>query len=352
MKKEAKELINELTNDISNNIKNIKVSVTINSNVNANCNSININNVNENLKKAIFLYTQNRTKIRQNHEYQQYLHYKYNIINPREYHKSMINEGYFELTSIQDVLNTLKVKELKDVLNKNNLEQKGRKKDLIERIINNLNEQELNYFLSKNDLYCLSIKGKNFIELYKDYILLHKHSSLQIEIEEYETERIKYTDVDFYIIAENILRKKLKNDNYNVFSTICNNLYKLYYEQEKYDQSLFYLLLEFYYDLNGMYNYQFFKLHIDKKELLKEKEWIDFIFTTGILENLIDLKVYYKDELLDVIYQEYKLPINCCPYDLFKKIISDLFNKEKFNEKLYKRLLRKNYVAFVKSFEL
>lgn len=348
-KPETIEIKEETLSEISQKLNDLKI--TMNENYNKLHSIPKPNNIfNNELSKAIFLYSQNKRKVRENHEYQQYLYYRYGIGNPKQYHIDMINKGYFELLSTQDVLSSLKVNKLKEILGNYDLEIKGRKKDLIQRILNNINEEELKRILPKDEIYCLSRKGLDYIELYNDYIQLHKHLNWQIDFYEYDEERSKFqNDIDFYVIAENILKRKLENSNIIRIRSISNELYQLYREQEKYDQAVYYLLLSFYFDLNGMDNYQFIKFSMDKKELIKETDWLKLIFSSGILELLYDLKEYYNENILDEIYDNYKLPINCCSKETLKQLMKDLYKEKRINKTFYRNLLKENYISFVQS---
>lgn len=86
------------------------------------------NKFKENYRKTIFLYAESKiSKIKKRNEYVGYLSYECGITNPDIYHKQLINDGYFERATTEQVLSKLKVSELKEILEKNNLTAKGKK---------------------------------------------------------------------------------------------------------------------------------------------------------------------------------------------------------------------------------
>lgn len=71
-----------------------------------------------------------------------YFESEFGIHDTLKYYKEMIREGYLQQASFAQKLNTLKVTELKQILKDNDLHLTGKKKDLIERIANNLPENK------------------------------------------------------------------------------------------------------------------------------------------------------------------------------------------------------------------
>lgn len=98
----------------------------------------------------------------------QYFKYNYNI-NARKSVQILLNQEFLEYGSSSDQLASLKVKELKNILSDNNIVPKGRKKDLINQIV----EADIKV----NNLpkaYSLTFKGRETVRDYEHIILAHK----------------------------------------------------------------------------------------------------------------------------------------------------------------------------------
>ena len=71
--------------------------------------------------------------------YPRYLSYELGISNPKKKHLEFLQEGYLVNADINDVLSTLKLDELKTILNKYNLPSKGKKAELVAKILSSIN---------------------------------------------------------------------------------------------------------------------------------------------------------------------------------------------------------------------
>ena len=135
--------------------------------------------------KAIFLYANSNSEIKSNTDYVRYLIYECGLLNPQKYHKELIEQGYYRLADIAEILNTYKVDELKNILKDSNLKVTGKKLELINRIKEEVPEEVINKIKSYKQIYVLSEKGKKFLDENRDYIKIHTHSSWQITIDDY-----------------------------------------------------------------------------------------------------------------------------------------------------------------------
>ncbi|MGX7395649.1 SAP domain-containing protein [Carnobacterium mobile] len=98
----------------------------------------------------------------------QYFKYNYDV-DGRKSVKKLINQEFLEYGSYNNQLESLKVKELKEILANNNLTSTGKKADLIEKIIESA--------IKVNDLpntYSLTFKGRETVRDYEHIILAHK----------------------------------------------------------------------------------------------------------------------------------------------------------------------------------
>lgn len=107
-------------------------------------------------------------------------------------------------------LNSLKVVEIKDILEANNLPKSGKKADLIELITTSLTEKDVARYI-KNDSYCLTDKGRSLLDEYYYIPYAHKNRMEVLSVAEMlkytEEEREKLIGVG---IGTEILLKRLK----------------------------------------------------------------------------------------------------------------------------------------------
>lgn len=80
--------------------------------------------------------------------------------------KTFIREGYLESPSYESELHSLRVTELKSILSHSTLSTKGKKQELIERILSNIPEEESGFTIDHNIFY-ISQKGKDAIKNYE-----------------------------------------------------------------------------------------------------------------------------------------------------------------------------------------
>ena len=316
---------------------------------------------NESLQKTLFLYSLSfsASSLKNNNEYRRYLIYKYGIDNPQNFHKKMIDEGYFEPLSIENTLLKYKVDYLKDILKTFNLKPSGKKSDLINMVINFIPNDKLIEIVNKNPFYTLSSKGKKYLEDNYEYILIHNHSKWNINITEYNRVKSQLTNATFYDIANAIFHKRLLSSNIQDKRDIYSDMYQLNIEQDNKPTALYYLLLVIYFDFSGIEFQGLIELGInpiyDKdfhkglKRRIRDKDgrekivdvdeknaFIGFKLPHSIINELTSLKEFYNESIVDDIYQNYKLPICCCPLKMFKRIINDILNNNIFDEEYYR----------------
>ena len=66
-----------------------------------------------------------------NDDYPRYMQYDYNILNVPNFHKELVDEGYFTTATFENVISTFKVDELKNMLLECDVDIKGLKKDAL-----------------------------------------------------------------------------------------------------------------------------------------------------------------------------------------------------------------------------
>lgn len=95
--------------------------------------------------------------------YPSYLNYKFNITAPIKYHKKMIEEGYLCEAPLANSLKLLKVDQLKQILLANGLPEKGKKDELIQRIVEEVDPATL----TVDKVYVPTEKGLEHLRKYE-----------------------------------------------------------------------------------------------------------------------------------------------------------------------------------------
>lgn len=291
---------------------------------------------------AIFLYANSNSKIKNNNEYVGYLFYECGISNPRRYHQKLIDEGYFKQASINEILHTFKLDDLKKILKENNLKVTGKKAELIDRIISELSEKELNEINFDRNIYTLSEKGKKYIENNKDYIEIHRHANWQITLEEYiKVKRKLNFSANFNDIAWGIFNKRtmeyFNNRQYGLQRNNYYNMFQLLMEEKKEMQAFEMIVKVIIYDLSSVDTLENIKLYKDgiynKKDLLNS--YSNIFLAPGIIKELLELEQFYSDELVKTVYKQVVLPINFCSETILIELMHEIFHNSIFDYEKY-----------------
>ena len=119
--------------------------------------------------------------------------------------KNVIGSNLLRISTPKDDLISLKVKELKVLLDKKSLDTKGKKDNLIERVADNYTNEELKYIIEWRKRYILTEKGKDIVDSYilnqkqlyndliRDVFTLIKELNINdayIKIANYEKDRV------------------------------------------------------------------------------------------------------------------------------------------------------------------
>ena len=99
-------------------------------------------------------------------EYPRYFYYDFGIKSPSSFHKKLIREGYYSPSEISDILESMRISDLKIVLKNLNTTTTGKKSELINRILNSTSSDHLMLVLQSDgtEFYSLSDKGKKFVK--------------------------------------------------------------------------------------------------------------------------------------------------------------------------------------------
>lgn len=264
-------------------------------------------------------------------EYPNYFYDYYDITNPKELHKNLIDEGYLEKTSPIIAFEFFSIAELKDILKENSLNVSGKKLDLINRILENIPLEKYQDYIS--NLYSLSMKGAELLDKY-DYIPKLRERNINIYEFERKVQNLYNPFSDNKIVPfEELLVYYYRGNNGSDKDE--NSQIKLYlaqaeYKNKDYENSFYHYLESIYWETNG-YGYNE-EQNIDLGKIYISKSNINL--PPHQFRYLEKLKKYYKDSMIDECYQNNHVYFHYFTEDMFKDLISKILNSnEYFDEK-------------------
>lgn len=279
--------------------------------------------------KCIFLYKygyEYAMPILKNDEYPNYIYRSLGIKDAVTFHKKMIAEGYLIKGSIEQQLNSMKVDKLKIILTENNLVTKGKKVDLVNRIIEQLPDEIISKYITA-ELYVTSDNGIKFVEQNKAFVLIYKYEwgITWKDIVKLRKGNTSDNDIIWKIFNDRLI----KEPNY------CRNTYHsmsvFLKEENKLTDSLLMLLRVLYIDISG---YEYIKRYDNEyyfKSSLEEK-YSDYDLqrelAPGILSEINRLKDFYNEVLIEKVYK-LNYPIQIFDQDMFKELLEIIFVNNK-----------------------
>lgn len=301
---------------------------------------------------------QNGSEIRNNDEYSLYFEGRYGIVNISTLHRWLYEQGYFRKANFHEAINLCKIPELKTILESIGLKKTGKKADLIERIENNIDDDLKSLIASRCDRLFITEKGVDFLEENGDYYMWHK-KSYGVTFEEFNKHRLlqgkrrKFHDTIFNVLSQKAAEYQVKG-YFSQLEMIYFWLAESLYDDEKYDLAIRYYIYRLYFSTNLAYHVALFDVKLVKfYGVEKEQEYIKSLhetFNQGTLDRLIELKDYYNDHILDIVYD-----LQMLPYCIFDKMdmadaIHDLLNRECFDADHYTNYICIKYENYIKQF--
>lgn len=294
--------------------------------------------------------------INRNDEYSRYYEGKYGIKNINKLHKWLYDNGYLRNAYLDEALNLYKVPELKMILESLGLQKTGKKADLIERITESISDSEKDKITKNCNTLFLSDEGEMFLEENYDFVLFHR-CQYNISIEEFLKNRIvgnrkrNFNDTVFQILSQRAYVYQIIK-YYSQLEMIYHNMSNICYEDEKKDLALQYEVYRMYFSANlSTRTYLFDKdfVKVNGVENLKSRIDSPTVFNQYMLKRIFELKSYFTEQMLDVVYTPEILPY-CLfsKYDMLDAIL-DLYER-KFDAEFYTNYIRINYGKYIKNF--
>lgn len=283
-----------------------------------------------------------------------YWNYSYNV-DPRVIFTRLLEKGYYiKEKSLPTTLQRKTVGELKDILRKYNLKVSGKKKELINRILNELNEEDqksidLIEVYKRNDS-----KAKEVIENNEHIPFFHRNST-EISIYEAHDFKNKNPNLSPIEIARELLelkaRKYISNGDWGLYRNTRVYLAELEMKEKNLEIALILLFEVCYLDLSGMgnnFNPEF--MHIYEKHFFPYEKSLEKL-APGIVNYIRELKVKlnHTDDTLKQFYLK-TLENYQVPFHLFKKnecaeiLLAEINHDMERLKKIYK-IAEKRYYA-------
>ena len=308
-----------------------------------------------NYAKTIFLWTYQGASpvLRSAKKYHFDIVYLCGRKNPREFHKNLIEEGYFVEAPMKEKLDYLKVADLKKILKDQGLHVSGKKVELVERLIDNCDENRLNRYF-KNKIYVLSDKGEKFVGEHDDYIRLYKHPSWNIKwqtLDGYKKDGFNFHDAVLKIFNERISRDKIFFGKYHYY-----DMYTLLEEEGYHKAALSSLLRALCIDLSGINRKDELPFNVlpNRMMLLLPEDGVletvdrSFMLYQPFIRGIESLKDYYDESMVDQLYDEPWLPFSLCDKETFKMILGHIFS-DKFDADEVREIWKKSAHAKAKA---
>lgn len=300
----------------------------------------------------------NGSPIKDNNHYSLYFEGQYGVVNISALHRWLYEQEYLREATLSEALSLYKVPELKIILDSLGLKKSGTKSDLINRIIKILDDNEKSRILSQCKHLFLTEKGLAFLNENNDYYMWHR-KSYGVTFEEFNKYRIlqgrkrQFYDTIFQALNEKAYIYQLKQ-YFSKLEMIYYNLSEVLYDEGRYDLALKYTLFRLYFSTNLASHPYLFDINTVKYNGIKKQEEhirsCNDVFCRSALNRIVELREYYNEHLLDVVYGYHILP-----YTLFDKLeladaIYDLLNEVYFDSKHYIDYICIKYEKYIKKF--
>lgn len=295
-------------------------------------------------------------ELRKNKDYPSYYQYKYGLMNVEKLHSWLYEKEYLRKATVLEILGTYKVDELKIMLGDIGLPKTGNKPILIKRIADHLDNNANQRLLFECRKLFLTEKGSYFLDENYDYVLYHE-KQYGVQFSEFERNRNiqgrkrKFHDTIFQVLSEKAFVYQRKQW-LSQLGWIYNNLSDCLYDERRYDLSLQNAIYVLYFDANMASLVQMFNIDVVRNndiENLIDDITQKNIFSDWIILRIINLKDYFDEQMVDVVYSG-----NILPYCLFERnecadFIYDLIENDiDFN--YYLDIIKENYTKYIKQF--
>lgn len=245
-----------------------------------------------------------------NDEYPSYLTYRFHVNSPKTYHKKVVDAGYLEPAPAALSLQKLKVDQLKQILVANGLSEKGKKGDLVTRIVENVDVSTLKL----ETIYVPTEQGWTHLRKYGYLFTVEKYGITVVEYEEEVNKGGigKENDIIWRILNRKFNQYNLSRDFGLARNELLHQAYLLDAEERHVDALMHYILV-LYYDMSGCANGGY----IEPKA--------DLCLAPAILKAIHDRQKHYSPDMVNRCYERYALPKHHFSKAAFARLLADIF---------------------------
>lgn len=268
------------------------------------------------------------------------------ISNPQKLQYQLLCESYIEPAPLSAILNSYKMQDLKMIADSLGCKKNGKKAELIDRIIHNLDESMRNSIISSSDLFILSDKGRNFLNSNYDYVELHRHWDYRVSLYDFNRNRIPdgirkrtFEDNIYTLVSQRIYQNCLYR-NYYMMEYDYNILYSIALSEHLYDVAINNYLRSLYLRSCCLQTAQYYATDFPHSAFNEESETI---FTVHSAPPIARLGKFYNSSFVEIIYEDKSLPPSFLTKDEALNMVDSMvncivFDYRKYNELIISRL--------------
>lgn len=259
-------------------------------------------------------------------DFPRYVSYDMGISDPIKFFRELLKDGYLQKASAIEILNTMKVAELKKILSDNGIDAKERKKaDLISKIDASLSPEQL----SLPEMYITSEKAAAYLEKHDDLIKLFRNP-YGVTYEEYistkgDQNHLRYNDVVWAVFNR---REMFSINNYNAKRQNEYNRAVFLKSENNLQESLRYYIHTLFYDVN------------DPMRIVPDwakKDWDGSVsqISPQILESIFELRSEFVPKMAEECYSYIEPQKILVRKNVFAQLLKDIFDAKQIDIKNY-----------------
>lgn len=265
------------------------------------------------------------------------------ISNPQKLHIQLIEDGYFGEPNIYDIISNYKMDELRVIADSVGCKKSGTKQDLVHRIIENLDNNDIARIINDSHCYSLAQKGIDLLAENYDYVKLHKNQNFNISLYEYNNVRIPdgirkrtFEDSVFCILSNRIYTNCVKH-HYRLMGADHLALYQITVNEHHIDIALDSYLRYLYLKSCCVRaaSYRTYTIPAMNNNFGSE-----IVFTAKTAQPLIELSKFYNDGFVKYIYKDLSLPPSFLSETEFCSAINEMLTETIFDYEKYNQLIR------------
>lgn len=168
----------------------------------------------------------------------------------------LISSGLLKVTTGYDNVPNYQVPDLKLALKNHGLSVTGKKADLVDRIRNNFDDNELDRIFSRS-CYMLTDEGKRAIDFFEIFFLNEKYSCDFMSEELAQAKKLYPNDIPLEQLRRHLLQrysKEYASGSPNIFST-CDSMVNILKKKNDYQNMLLFMWTLTYYEMCGCSRY-------------------------------------------------------------------------------------------------